>query len=607
MFQDEEGRCRTSCCPSSHTSSSYRRSRRRPSSWMVDVLGLEETDARGPVGVPAGVGRMAALEPRRHRRPAAGGRAHRRGARTARTTRRSSAQRVDPELAVGWVEIVRRARQRVPLPRAARPAPARGVLGGRPLPGARRRRPRRTSRTARSGSPGAAPPPATSTTSRSRRADIHGDIAFYKNARPAAHGSDHVPSRASRSSRTMTCNAIRSTHDLALVPDFAPAAGALNHIAYRVDQRLDVERAAEVFMATTRRSSSAPASTASTRSRTSTCASPAASGSRSTRAAGRTTMPDWEPTKWSTQPGRHDAVEEPADAGLDDGVLAARRGCGRRSRHGRVPLDRTLRREMSDVRHVLIVGGGIGGLSTAIALRRAGFDVDVVEKNPAWDVYGVGIIQPGNALRALNELGLAERAVARGASDVRRPDVPGRRRDRHRRQRLAGRSCPGCRPGNGITRTRLHTILQDAVLGSGADVRAGVTVDDARGRRSTASTSAFTDGETRSYDLVIGADGLYSQIRELVFRADVEAEATPARCAGATTCRGSRGWTRSGSTSAPPAPAASCPLGAGPDVHADDREATGGRADPAAARGARGELPRAAGAASAARSPSTGS
>ena len=69
---------------------------------------------------------------------------------------------------------------------------------------------------------------------------------------------------------------------------------------------------------------------------------------------------------------------------------------------------------------MLVVGGGIGGLSTTIALRQAGFDVDVVEQNPAWDVYGVGIIQPGNALRALHELGLAHEAVAAGPSDVRR-------------------------------------------------------------------------------------------------------------------------------------------------------------------------------------------
>jgi 2-polyprenyl-6-methoxyphenol hydroxylase-like FAD-dependent oxidoreductase len=71
-------------------------------------------------------------------------------------------------------------------------------------------------------------------------------------------------------------------------------------------------------------------------------------------------------------------------------------------------------RALTDVQKILVVGGGIGGLCTTIALRNAGFAVDMVEKNPAWDVYGVGIIQPGNALRALDELGLAREAVAQG-------------------------------------------------------------------------------------------------------------------------------------------------------------------------------------------------
>ena len=69
---------------------------------------------------------------------------------------------------------------------------------------------------------------------------------------------------------------------------------------------------------------------------------------------------------------------------------------------------------MSEIERVLVVGGGIGGLSTTIALRNAGVDVDVVECNPRWDVYGVGIIQPPNALRALHALGLAERCLEAG-------------------------------------------------------------------------------------------------------------------------------------------------------------------------------------------------
>ena len=69
---------------------------------------------------------------------------------------------------------------------------------------------------------------------------------------------------------------------------------------------------------------------------------------------------------------------------------------------------------MGDIKKVLVVGGGIGGLSTTVALRRAGVEVDVVEKNPKWDVYGVGIIQPPNAIGALHRIGLAEECIQRG-------------------------------------------------------------------------------------------------------------------------------------------------------------------------------------------------
>ena len=81
---------------------------------------------------------------------------------------------------------------------------------------------------------------------------------------------------------------------------------------------------------------------------------------------------------------------------------------------------------MTDIERILVVGGGIGGLSTSIALRRAGFAVDVVEKNPKWDVYGVGMIQPANALRVLARDRLGRAVRRRRPSDVRRQDVAGR-------------------------------------------------------------------------------------------------------------------------------------------------------------------------------------
>ena len=69
---------------------------------------------------------------------------------------------------------------------------------------------------------------------------------------------------------------------------------------------------------------------------------------------------------------------------------------------------------MSAVRNVLIVGGGIGGLSVAIGLGRIGVRADVVEIKKEWAIYGVGIIQPGNALRAYKALDVADLCLKRG-------------------------------------------------------------------------------------------------------------------------------------------------------------------------------------------------
>ena len=183
---------------------------------------------------------------------------------------------------------------------------------------------------------------------------------------------------------------------------------------------------------------------------------------------------------------------------------------------------------MTQVQRVLVVGGGIGGLSAAIALRQAAVEVDVVEKNAAWDVYGVGIIQPGNALRALNELGLAQEAVAQGHAI--RGDAAWLADGE---TQLADNDwpplVPGLPPGNGITRPRLHRIFQKHTLDSGADVRTGVTftaIDD----RDGGVDVTFTDGQTRAYDLVVGADGLYSQVRETVFGAELKPAYTGQVC-----------------------------------------------------------------------------
>src|SRR5690606_18170814 len=57
---------------------------------------------------------------------------------------------------------------------------------------------------------------------------------------------------------------------------------------------------------------------------------------------------------------------------------------------------------------ILIIGAGIGGLTAAIALGKRGFAIEMIERDPAWSVYGVGIIQQANVIRAMAELGIVQ-------------------------------------------------------------------------------------------------------------------------------------------------------------------------------------------------------
>lgn len=164
--------------------------------------------------------------------------------------------------------------------------------------------------------------------------------------------------------------------------------------------------------------------------------------------------------------------------------------------------------------NILIIGGGIGGLTAAIALGRDGHRVTVIEKDPTWSVYGVGIIQQANVVRAMAALGLIDDYIDAGFGfDAVEVYIPtGQRVARIPSPRLVD----GYPANVGIGRRALHKVLGDRAKAAGADIRLGVTAstfdDDG-----VAVTVAFSDGTTGCYDLVIGADGLYSTTRAVMF------------------------------------------------------------------------------------------
>jgi 2-polyprenyl-6-methoxyphenol hydroxylase-like FAD-dependent oxidoreductase len=163
---------------------------------------------------------------------------------------------------------------------------------------------------------------------------------------------------------------------------------------------------------------------------------------------------------------------------------------------------------------VLIVGGGIGGMSCAISLRRAGISVDLVEIDPAWKIYGAGITITGPTMRALQTLGVLDEMKQHGATwdGAYVFSQNGQLIEEMRFPPIAA-DLPGT---GGIMRPELHRILSTRTLASGAHVRLGTTVETLAQVPGGVEVK-LTNGHRERYALVVGADGIYSKMRERVF------------------------------------------------------------------------------------------
>lgn len=163
---------------------------------------------------------------------------------------------------------------------------------------------------------------------------------------------------------------------------------------------------------------------------------------------------------------------------------------------------------------VLIVGGGIGGMSCAISLRRAGMPVDLVEIDPGWSIHGAGITLTGPALRAFGQLGVLE--------EIRQHGVVWEGADVFTQagEFVEERKFPPIAPGlpgtGGILRPELHRILTRRTLSSGTHVRLGATIETLAHIPGGVEVK-LTNGHRERYSLVVGADGIYSKLRERAF------------------------------------------------------------------------------------------
>jgi len=165
---------------------------------------------------------------------------------------------------------------------------------------------------------------------------------------------------------------------------------------------------------------------------------------------------------------------------------------------------------------VLVIGGGVAGPAAAIRFAEmGGAQVDVIDSAENWGAVGTGVTLSPLTLRALGHLGLAPEIVAKGhAHDTLTMCNPmGGVMQVINSPRLFSPDIPS---EGGILRPVLHQIMAARMAALGVSVRTALTVtaldDDGKG-----VDVRFSDGSAGRYDLVIGADGLYSKTRAMLF------------------------------------------------------------------------------------------
>lgn len=164
---------------------------------------------------------------------------------------------------------------------------------------------------------------------------------------------------------------------------------------------------------------------------------------------------------------------------------------------------------------IIIAGGGIGGLTAAIALLRGGNKVRVFEAADDFGEVGAGVTLAPNAMLGYQSLGLGERIEAQG-------DSPRRQVVRHWQDgRVLKRLDRGdtMRDKYGapyiyIHRADLHTILLDNVRELGGQTITASRVESA-GIEGERAFISLADGTKHYGDLVVGADGLRSGVRSV--------------------------------------------------------------------------------------------
>ena len=175
-----------------------------------------------------------------------------------------------------------------------------------------------------------------------------------------------------------------------------------------------------------------------------------------------------------------------------------------------------------------IIGGGIAGTVTAMALQQVGIVSRVVESHaPADPEHASYFTVTANGLEALRTIGALDLALAAGFPTQRNVLW------NHAGRRLASlpldSSLPGSPAAHTMKRSRLTRILQDEAVRRGIPIEFGLRVESVSAEPGGRAHARFDDGDVVTADLIVGADGVHSVVRRAI-----DGTAPPARYVGLT-------------------------------------------------------------------------
>jgi len=155
-------------------------------------------------------------------------------------------------------------------------------------------------------------------------------------------------------------------------------------------------------------------------------------------------------------------------------------------------------------RNAQVAGGGFAGLTAATALAQRGWDVTLHEKAPDLRAFGAGIVLWNNSLRVVEALGLLDQLESRSM-------VSPFYETRIHNETVSREDFDGL-PWRNMTRQDLHDVLAEGAKAAGVNIRVDSEVVSADPEGSL----TLADGTVVEADLVIGADGVTSKVRDSI-------------------------------------------------------------------------------------------